>query len=538
MDTAHDYLAAILRRAREQMEPRDFNPDWSDRPRKTKFYPDVEYCEPPYSDLPYGGSTSPTGTVDRWLTPADDGPGFSLQSLSDMLLDSYGHHARRLAIHANSDVDSLPYYPGATWARGTASGGGLYPVSVYWVSGASGPVVPGVYFYSTTQRAFQRLLTGDVSRVVEDAVGGSAETDQFLVLGVKFWQNAFKYNSFNYHAVTMDVGTVLQTWRMWAGAHGLTLAPFLWFDDERVSSLLGVEQDAEAMMAVVPLRWNNDDRPDAAAPADPARPVTTAPAPRVRYTDQERSRRVHRFDFPLAVDRASRRTTSDRPQWIELAGALPVPPRPDAVRVALPERLPLDVSMRHALRSRRSSFGRFAAAPAMTAAQLSSLLAGVSAAARFECDLGGSSPLAKFYVFANHITGVTPGAYEFDPATNELCLASPGAHGGFLQRNYFLDNYNVEQAAAVIVPTIRAAAVLDAVGARGYRLVNAVVGAVAQAAYTVAAAVGLGCGVALGFDNISYIDELSLEETGDVPLLIMMIGRERALPADYRFELV
>ena len=61
----------------------------------------------------------------------------------------------------------------------------------------------------------------------------------------------------------------------------------------------------------------------------------------------------------------------------------------------------------------------------------------------------------------------------------------PGAPGAFLQANYFLSNYNLEQAGAVMVPTVRTHDVLDAVGDRGYRLVSALIGSVAQAVYTV-----------------------------------------------------
>jgi hypothetical protein len=105
----------------------------------------------------------------------------------------------------------------------------------------------------------------------------------------------------------------------------------------------------------------------------------------------------------------------------------------------------------------------------------------------------------------------------------------------FLQRNYFLPNYNLEQAAVVIVPAIRVTDVLDAAGPRGYNVVNATIGAVAQSFYTAAAALDLGCGVALGFDGVSYIEELGLD--GETPLLIMLAGHERALPSDYRYDL-
>lgn len=87
------------------------------------------------------------------------------------------------------------------------------------------------------------------------------------------------------------------------------------------------------------------------------------------------------------------------------------------------------------------------------------------------------------------------------------------------------------------MPTVRTHAVLDAVGDRGYRLVNATVGAIAQTVYTAASAVHTGCGVALGFDNLSYAEELGLEATGEAPLLIMMIGNERPAPADFRYEI-
>ena len=82
----------------------------------------------------------------------------------------------------------------------------------------------------------------------------------------------------------------------------------------------------------------------------------------------------------------------------------------------------------------------------------------------------------------------------------------------------------------MVVPAARTHAVLDAVGGRGYRLVNAVVGGISQAVYTASAAAGLACGVALGFDAISFTEELGLDATGEVPLLIMMVGHERPAP--------
>jgi hypothetical protein len=244
----------------------------------------------------------------------------------------------------------------------------------------------------------------------------------------------------------------------------------------------------------------------------------------VRLTESERSRRVVAFDAVREMQLATSTTSAARPAPEALSAATARPGT--GPRTALPAPCRLDLSPRQALRARRSSFGRFSGARPARAGQLA-------------CDVsrpGRGLELAKVYAFVNHVDGVEPGAYEFDPAANELILRKPGQPGPFLQANYFLANYNLQHASAVVVPAVRATAVLDAVGAPGYPLVNAVIAA-AQAAYTACAAVGLGCGAALGFDNVSYIEELGLAETGEVPLLVLMIGRERPDFASFRYEL-
>ncbi|MFF3392499.1 nitroreductase family protein [Streptomyces sp. NPDC002669] len=523
MGYAHEYAAAILHRGRVPMDPADFVPNWQDGPRKTKFYPGTDSL--PLPDCAYPADAS----LDRGLEQRTDGQGeFDLALLSGMLRDSYGLTGRRLGVQANTDLSALPHYPLANWSRGSASGGGLYPVSVYWVSGPSGPVPPGVHYYSTRHHAMQRLLTGDVSGDVREALGDGApgpDTDQYLVLGIKYWQNAFKYNNFSFHAVSMDLGACVQTWRMWAGARGLSVEPALWFDEERLGRLLGVDTQEEGVFAVVPLRWAG------AAP----RPASAVPVS-VRHRDRERSRTVLAFDALRRMQAVTAAGATDRPDPAALAPAAAHPADPARAEVALPPARPLDTDVRTALRARRSSFGRFDAQHPIDAGQLAACLAASAAGARLGGDTGGQR-LAKLYAFVGHVEGIEPGAYEYDPDAHALRLVKAGLPGEFLQKNYFLSNYNLEQAAAVLVPTVRTDAVLDAVGDRGYRLVNATVGAIAQSAYTAASAVGTGCGVALGFDNISYIEELSLAGTGEAPLLIMMIGNERPAPADFRYEI-
>ncbi|MEV7951729.1 nitroreductase family protein [Streptomyces rubiginosohelvolus] len=558
MGFAHDYLSAVLQRSRVPMEPTRFEPDWSDRPRKGKFYPGVDSFP-----LPDAGSLT-GATLEQGLYPPPAMPEsrFSLPLLGDMLLHSYGLTGRRLGVQSNSDLPALPFYTEANWSRGTASGGALYPVSTYWVSGPGGPMTPGVHHYSTTHHTMERLLTGDVSGIVRDTLGGleaAQHTDQFLVLGVKYWTNSFKYNSFCYHVVSMDVGALLQTWRLWARARGLRIEPALWFDERELARLLGLPDGEEGVFAVIPLTW---ERPGATGGAEPVRRNTLptgagAPAARraapaakppradnrpaaatVRQLDSERSRRTQRFEAVQRMHEATLDGATDRPEPTALAPAAATNAAAGMGRRSLPAPLSVGMEVRQALRERRSSFGRFDACRPMRAEELSTVLSALAAVSLDSDATGVGGPaLLKIYAFVNHVRDIEPAVYAYDSVDRDLRIVRPGNSGDFLQRNYFLSNYNLEQAGAVIVPTIRAEAVLDAVGDRGYRLVNATVGALAQTLYTVAAALGLGGGVALGFDNCSYIEELGLSGTGEAPLLITMIGREDQLAADVRYEI-
>lgn len=536
MGYAHDYAAAIMQRGRVPMPPVDFVPNWSDGPRKAKYYPGVDSLPLPVADYPADASLDRAFGFDNGAAGHGE---FDLTSLSGMLLDSYGLTGRRLGVQANTDLSALPFYPLANWSRGSASGGGLYPVSVYWVSGPNGPVTPGVHYYSTRHHTMQRLLTGDVSGEVRESLGGYATetlTDQYLVLGIKYWQNSFKYNSFSFHAVSMDLGAAVQTWRMWAAARGLSVEPAMWFDEARLQRLLGVQGQEEGVFAVVPLKWAGKQ----AGSATGRTPGNVS----VRHRDIERSREVFTFDALLKMQAATSEHAAERPAPGALAPAAAPPANPDLPLAPLPAARPMPGDVRTVLRRRRSSFGRFDASRPVTGEQLAACLAAAGTGSRLGGDTGtgtgaGSEGvrLAKLYAFVNHVDGLEPGAYEYDSDAQELRLVKSGRPGEFLQRNYFLSNYNLEQAGAVLVPTVRTSAVLDAVGDRGYRLVNATIGAVAQSVYTACSALELGCGVALGFDNVSYIEELGLDATGEAPLLIMMIGNERPAPADFRYEI-
>jgi SagB-type dehydrogenase family enzyme len=517
MTYAHQYADAIVRRGRVPMEPATFEPDWADRPRKWKHYPGLDSCPLPEAAP---SSTGADASVHRALFGADGTGGFTLDLLGGMLRDCYGLLGRRLAINANTDVAGLPVYANANWHRGAASGGGLYPATIYWVAGRGGPVLPGVHHYAPHQHALRPLLVGDVADEVRRALGED-EHEHFLVLGVKYWQNAFKYNSFCFHAVSMDVGAATQALRGWARAAGLSAAPRLFFDEQRLARLLGVD-DREGIFAVVPLRWDGvaGDRPTTSECLPPVR---------VRHQDVERSRRVLEFETVRRMQETTRQDAPYRP-WPRALRSAVVPPAPERDDVTLPVPTTQSPPLRRTLRRRRSSFGRFDARTPLTAGHVSSALAAV---ARAGVDVAGPD-LVGLYVYVNHVESVPSGTYRYYGGGLKLLDAADPAE--FLQPNYFLSNYNLERAGVVVVPTMRTGAIIDAVGERGYRLVNATIGAIAQNLYVAASALGLGAGVALGFDNVSYVEQLGLTD-GELPLLVMMLGADRPGAADFRCEI-
>ncbi len=518
MTYARDYSGAILRRGRVPMDPATFEPDWADRPRKWKHYPGLESYPLP-EESP--SATGATADVQQALFGVDGSDGFTADLLGGMLRDCYGLLGRRLAINANTDLAGLPVYPNANWHRGAASGGGLYPVTIYWVAGRGGPTLPGVHHYAPHQHALRPLLVGDVAEEVRRALGGD-DHEHFLMLGVKYWQNAFKYNSFCFHAVSMDVGAAVQALRCWARAAGLSATPQLFFDERRLARLLGVD-DREGIFAVVPLRWR------AARSALPSRPLpSAAPAVRVRHTDVERSRRVLEFDAVRRMQESTRQDTPGRPPADSLAVAAVSAPVGRAL--SLPEPRPLAEPLRATLRRRRSSFGRFDAHIPVDAADVASVLAAVD---RAGAEVAGAG-LVGVYVYVNHVDGVAPGTYRYD--AGRLRVLDDGDPAEFLQATYFLSNYNLERAGVAVVVTMRTGAVIGAAGERGYRLVNAAIGAVAQNLYVAATALGLGAGVALGFDSVSYVEQLGLAD-GELPLLLMLLGADRPGSAHYRYEI-
>jgi SagB-type dehydrogenase family enzyme len=565
-----DYAEAVFQRARRPLTGADFQVDWADAPSKHTTFPQV-----PMLAAPPRPATSLGRLPDLLATDPTAAPGPGLEwtagavcALADL---AYGVQERRVAASWNQDLAGQAHYPSATWGRATPSGGGMYPLEIYWVTGAGGPVRPGVYHFHTGQRAWQRLVTGDQTGAVRDACLGApaaAGAGQFLVVTVRFWKNAFKYHNFCYHVVTQDLGALLGSWQLIARGMGRRLAPVLWFADAAVNGPLGLDTDAESVLAVVPLAGP----PAGHGPAGHG-PAGHGPAPvgePVRAVRFERSRRVFAPDRLIPVHRATLLTTEARPAPLPAGDETPDggPRLDDGARpdpgggsepgggtdggggevagplsgsgLALPD-LPggrWEADLTEALLRRRSSFGRFSRGRRLAAADLGGILGCAAAGLAFPTDLTGPNPPAALHVVVNDVAGVPAGSYHYQPAGHRLRPVTVGPTAELLQRAYALTNYNLEQVAAVLAVSGRLGEALDHYGPRGYRLLNALAGSAIQVSYLAATVLGVGCGAVLGLDNEALDEMLGLTGSGRHTLLFALLGHDRPAPGGLAYPVV
>lgn len=538
-----EYAEAVIRRGsdpRFELVPRSHNVDWGDQPSRYKIYFDVPRLPLPERLAPLGtlaATAEPPGAARR--APLE----YTGEQLATLLRLSNGLLQRRLDINWNLDHTGRAAHAHSVYARPAASGGGMYPYELYLVTGRGRALLPGVYHYDGAHHALEQLAAGDVSHRVRAAVGGhpaGADAAYFVLVAVNFWKNYFKYHNFCYHVVTQDVGAQLAALRMAARGLGDEPTFLLWFEDEVLNRLLGLETEAESVFAVVALGRGAGAGGGAAAPRVAAGWRET---PLTRARSFQRSKHIFRLPTLEGLHRSALVEGEPPPPAAEVASAgcaesagdapaLPLPPSPPGV---------FEEGLREVFLKRGSSWGRMASHPPLQLPQLAALLRYAAAGQSYDCDVRSGDPAARLTrvtFFANHVRGLPAGAYSYDAAGGCLRCVGEGEYGVELQRRFFLENYNMEQAAVVFALVGRVEAAIRVFGNRGVRILNAEVGLVAQHVYMAAAALGVGCGAVLGFDNVAVNRLLGLGGSGQTSLLLLPVGPHRGGHGRFDFRLI
>ena len=546
-----DYAQAVFQRANKAMEPRNFAPNWDDQPSRYKIYRQVERFP-----LPVKVPTSLASMADiltRINCPQVAARGLTFDELSLLLLLAHGMLSRRLGINWNRDNRDRSRYHQATYSRGTASGGGMYPTEIYWTCGPGGPLLSGLYHYDTAHHAMERLFTGDLTAKIQASVAGhpaATSTDQFLLISLNFWKNAFKYNTFAYHVVTQDLGALLGSLRLMATGFGSDLQFLFWYPDEELNRLLGLETLAESVFVVVPIpttagisstSMDSLQKPSLInnVPSDFPTPDTSP----VHKTSFQRSRKIITFPLIEGVHQSALIEGEPRPDRSQAFQASCDEFETQGERVELPppalELLQSDIV--EIFKKRRSSFGRFSNHIPLHLSELATALYFGATARNYMSDLkqeDGTPHFTRLMVFVNNVEGLERGAYAYDRVRHCLWTVCKADMTNFLQHSYFLQNYNLVESGAVIAIVGRVGQMLEIYGNRGYRILNAEVGLVAQSLYMASAALSFGCGAALGFDNMAMNEVLALNDADEKSILFLLMGHERAGNADFEYRLI
>src|ERR1700730_9855193 len=520
------YTQRVFRRFREPMEPKGFTPDWDDQPSRHKFYEHAPLLPLP---IPFETAHASLGESLRRLADAGVAQTSALTwEVLSTILGAYCVNARRTQLTWGDDSTGRLAASHAVWGRATASGGGMYPAEAYIVIGGGTPVLPGVYHHDTAYHGLARLLVGDVTGDIRDAIQDerTRRANCYLIATARFWKSTFKYNNFAYHLITQDVGALLGSWRIILSADGAGSSTTLCCSEQQVDQILHLVPADESAFAVLAFRWPAMGArygPEAAAAASWP---TLSGVVRARLASWERSRSIRRFSEVETVHAAA------------LVGPAPRPPSPEPPRL-MRGRSPnsgllTKADLRPCFRDRRSSFGLFTSSPPMEREVLGTVLWACTMAAHAPTDV--TLPSTRLWLLANAVADVKPGAYRCDGSSEQLVLLQELDVGALLQILYALDNYNMTQVAAVLVISGFLDEARQRYGDRGYRMLNLEGGAVAQTAWLAAAATGIGCGVVLGIDNVAVDELLCIGSSGENSLCFVLLGHERPGAACVRHE--
>lgn len=530
-----DYAEKCFRRAVESMSPPGFTPDWADRPSYFKIYEDATRLALPL-ERPASSLAMQTLLTSLDRPPMRTRTQLDLNDLAVMLYFAYGILSRRLRVRPDQGMYRLAKYRADLYGRGTASGGGLYPAEIYWACGAGGAVLPGLYHYDTAHHAMERLSSVDATQHIQQAVfahPAALGTNQFLLLTLNFWKNAFKYDNFSYHVVTQDLGALLCSLWLLARGSDLDWQPILWYMDEALNQLLGLQQESESVFAVLPLP------PTTSGVTRPSQPPTCLPPLPTRTF--QRSHTVRAFKLNSAAHRGTLISDEPRPapddrcqpgrgETAQAGQRIPLPP-------PAPQLLTGDLLT--TFQQRHSNFGTFVAGAQLTATELATVLSLATGLHSYRSDVKAANiPLTRLCVFINNVEGIAPGAYAYDAAAHTLRTIRQQDLALFLQQHYLLQNYNIADAAAVLAITGNLEGMLATYGNRGYRLLNAEAGLMAQGISMICSALSIGCGAVLGFANFALNTALELDGTEDKTLLFVLLGCENRRIADLDYRLV
>jgi SagB-type dehydrogenase family enzyme len=515
--------------ARTPLIPADHRVDWNDAP--SKFNICVDAARVPLStslnskDLRLGES---------WTASANYRNRFvSIEELSDFLLLTAGLLRRKFALNWGLNGGKIAMNRNTTYGRGTASGGGLYPVVIYLLLRDRLGQHPGVYQYDDAHHALTRLRLGSFEPFLTTAINfqEADSADLLVILTVRFWKSLFKYHNFGYQVASQDVGACVGSMEQVGHALGWNTTTIYWFRDRLISSLLGLDDDNEAPFTILTVGKGNITYESKHSPVASAADVSTQYLPNIRHRMYERSKRTFIPEMLLSVHKETLLEEVTRPVLPPSLLPLSIPLTPHKI---------MGVDLRTLLMHRETNWGLFRREPPLEAEVLKRVLEFVAYGVQYKADLYTSRvalPSLRIALIAQNVTNLLPGVYDYGFGDAQLSRRNTWVSRSSTQPLYSLMNHNVDQVSALLVVVGRLEVILGTFGGRGIRVMNAEAGIAAQRAYLATAALSLGCGAALGFDAHRISEILGLDNNAEIPLLLIFVGHRCDEAFAYDFAL-
>lgn len=473
--------------------------DWPNRPSPWKIYRGL-----PAVALPQEIPSEEVSTLRALALAAEGVPAARSLDLAGL--------AR--VLHLAAGVTKVRRHPGGAIAfRAAATTGALYHLDLYVVAGRLPGLPAGVYHHDPRRPGLDRLREGDHRGVLAAAAGDPTlgEAAAIVVAASTWWRNAWKYRARTWRHVFWDAGTMHANLTAAAASAGLGPRIVLGFADRTVCLLLGLDQEREGPVALVPL-----GRGEPAPPAPPLRPLEA--------TVEPSSPRETVYPEIVEAQRASELATGDDARrWRGTAQRLRLPsdspseelvplvPAPDAVLAE--EALERTVS-------RRGSTRRFDPTASLRLEELSTVLD-----LAFRPVVGDHHPtdrtLVEGWVVAHAVDGLAPGVYRYRPARVALEPVASDADRAVTGRIALFQDLGAASAAAVFC-LADLDAILDRLGARGYRAAQFDGGLVGGRLYLGAYALRLGA------TGLTFLDDevvTALHAEGREVMFLTALGR-------------
>ncbi len=303
--------------------------------------------------------------------------------------------------------------------RAAACTGALYHVELYLVCGDLPGLPAGVYHFGVHDFALRRLRAGDFRALLAGATAGEpavAQAPAVIVCTSTYWRNAWKYQARAYRHCFWDTGTILANLLAAAAGRAVPARVIPGFVDAAVNSLLDLDSNREASLALVPLGRTGASPPDTAPTVGPLR-LETAPLSRFEV------------DYPAirAMHAASSLASKDAVAAWRGGGPSGDPPVADSRTIGLQPPgdadAPADTVTEVILR--RGSSRRFARKP-LTFSQLSTMLDRATRGIPADFLDPPGATLISLYVIVHAVEGLAPGAYVYHRRERGLELLREG----------------------------------------------------------------------------------------------------------------